>query len=82
LDFERVEASLEGTDPLTEEAPGRRWWDAVIVVAALGIFVYLATITERLPFAWDYRWAAGLFMAMLAALFGVGYMLWKRTRFS
>ena len=82
LDFERVEASLEGTDPLTEEAPGRRWWDAVIVVAALGIFVYLATITERLPFAWDYRWAAGLFMAMLAALFGVGYMLWKRTRFT
>ena len=82
LDFERVEAAVAGTDPLTDEAPGRRWWDAVIVVVALGIFIFLATITERPPFAWDHGWAAGLFIAMLAALLGGGYLLWKRTRFS
>ena len=40
LDVERVEASMAGTDPLTDEAPGHRWWDAVIVAAALGIFVF------------------------------------------
>ena len=27
LDVERVEASMAGTDPLTDEAPGQRWWD-------------------------------------------------------
>ena len=82
LDVERVEASMAGTDPLTDEAPGQRWWDAVIVAAALGIFVFLATITERPPFAWDLGWAAGLFIAMLVTLFGAGYLLWKQTRFS
>jgi len=82
LNLERVEAAVAGTDPLTDEAPGRRWWDTVIVIVALGIFVFLATVTERPPFAWDHRWAAGLFIAMLAALLGGGYLLWKRTRFS
>ncbi len=82
LDVERVEASMAGTDPLADEAPGQRWWDAVIVAAALGIFVFLATITERPPFAWDHGWAAGLFIAMLATLFGAGYLFWKQTRFS
>jgi glucose uptake protein GlcU len=82
LDFDRVEASMTGADPLTSEAPGRRWWDGAIVAAALVIFVYLATITERPPFAWHHVWAGSLFIAMLAALFGIGYLLWKRTRFS
>lgn len=82
LDVERVEAAVAGTDRLTDEAPGRRWWDGLIVVVAVGIFVFLATLTERPPFAWDHRWAIALFIAMLAVLVGGGYLLWKRTRFS
>jgi drug/metabolite transporter (DMT)-like permease len=82
LDIQRVEAAVAGTDPLSDEASGRRWWDAVIVAVALGIFVFLAALTERPPFSWDLGWAAGLSIAMIAVLLGVGYLLWNRTRFS
>ena len=82
LDIKRVEAALTGSDPLSLEAPKRRWWDGLIVAVAVGIFVLLATSTERPPFAFDGRWAAGLIISMLASLLGGGYLLWKRTQFS
>ena len=42
LSVDRVEAALTGTDPLSLEAPGRRWWDALIMIAAAGIFLLRA----------------------------------------
>ena len=82
LDVERVEAALSGGDPLSVKGLGRRWWDGVIVVTAIGIFLLLAAATERPPFTLNARWAAGLLGIMLASLFGCGYLLWRRTRFS
>ena len=82
LSVDRVEAALTGTDPLSLEAPGRRWWDALIMIAAAGIFLLLATSTGRLPFAISVRWTAGLMVVMLGSLLGCGYLLWKRTQFS
>ena len=82
LDVNRVEASLAGTDPLSLEGAGRRWWDGLIVALAVGAFVVLAASTERMPFALNAKWAAALVIAMAASLLGCGYLLWKRTQFS
>jgi drug/metabolite transporter (DMT)-like permease len=82
LHVERVEAALTGTDPLALDAPGRRWWDGLIVATAVGIFLLLTETIGRFPFTFDARWTAGLVVVMLASLFGCGYLLWKRTRFS
>jgi hypothetical protein len=82
LSVNRVEAALTGTDPLSLEAPGRRWWDGVIVIGAAVVFFALARATGRLPFAINGGWTAALVVVMLASLCGCGYLLWKRTQFS
>jgi hypothetical protein len=82
LNVERVESALTGNDPLALEAPGRRWWDGLILVAAVGIFFLLLVTTEWPPFSLNARWVAVLVLVMLGSLFACGYLLWKRTRFS
>jgi drug/metabolite transporter (DMT)-like permease len=82
LDSQQLEAALAGKDPLAKEAAARRWWDILIVVAAVGIFVWLARGTHRPPIALNAAWTVLLVIAMLAFLFACGRLLWKRTRFS
>ncbi len=82
LDLARAEAAQTGQDSLGGETPARRWWDALIVAAAVGVFVYLARGTVRPPIAMDVFWTLALVVAMLALLVGCGALLWKRTRFS
>jgi drug/metabolite transporter (DMT)-like permease len=82
MDHTQVEASLAGEDPLASTAPSRRWWDFIIVIPAMGVFVVLAKNSSRVPFPMDARWVAGMVLAMMVSLFGCGYLLWKRTRFS
>ena len=81
LDSARVEAALRGEDPIAESG-GRRWWEAVIVAAAVGIFVWLALLAEVPPLAMNSFWAWLLGIATLILLGVVASMLWKRTRFS
>jgi hypothetical protein len=82
LDVRRVAAAQKGEDPLAGDAPPRRWWDVLIVAAAVGIFIWLAIGTERPPIAMNVFWIAGLMVGMLALLASCGWLLWKRTRFS
>jgi glucose uptake protein GlcU len=82
LSLERLAASQAGEDPLARRARVHRWWDGLIVAAALGIFVWLAAGTERPPIAMHAGWTAALVVAMLAMLAACGWLLWKRTRFS
>ncbi len=82
LSLERLEASQAGKDPLALETRARRWWDALIVAAALGVFVSLALWAERPPLAMDFLWCTTLTAAMLVLLLACGWMLWKRTNFS
>jgi glucose uptake protein GlcU len=82
LSLERLAASQAGEDPLARRVPVRRWWDGLILAAALGIFVWLAAGTERPPIAVHAGWTAALVVAMLAMLAACGGLLWKRTRFS
>jgi drug/metabolite transporter (DMT)-like permease len=81
LDAARVEAALRGEDPIAESG-GRRWWEALIVAAAVGVFVRLALLAEVPPLAMNASWAWLLGIATLILLGVVASMLWKRTRFS
>ncbi len=82
LDPGRVASILKGEDPLASETPARRWWELLVVAAALGIFVWLAASAEWHLIAVDLRWLVVLAAASLALLVACGTLLWKRTRFS
>jgi ferric-dicitrate binding protein FerR (iron transport regulator) len=80
LDRERVAAALTGSDP--SGATRRRWWEMLIVAAAVAMFVWLGVHAQRPAFAVDMPWLLALTAASLVLLVGGGLMLWKRTRFS
>jgi drug/metabolite transporter (DMT)-like permease len=83
LDPERTAAILQGDDPLAREmTTGRRWWELLIVAAALGIFLWLASVAELQPISVSLPWMAVLSVASLVFLVLCGALLWKRTRFS
>jgi len=82
LNPRRVEAALAGEDPLAAEVSGRPWWEFVIIVLSIGIFVWLAIDAERQTLAMNMPWAVALMVATMAVLVGCAVILWKRTRFS
>lgn len=82
LDEARAFAAQMGEDPVAQRPGGRRWWDILIVAAAVGIFVWLAWGTIHPPIAMNTNWASALIAIMMVALVACGWFLWKRTRFS
>ena len=82
MDLDRVAAILRGDDPLSRETLPRRWWEVLVGLAAVAIFIALASIAGRQPMALNGYWMAILLAASLAILFAGGLLLWKRTRFS
>jgi drug/metabolite transporter (DMT)-like permease len=82
LDRARVAAILQGDDPLSREESPRRWWELLVVLAAIGIFVWLGMGAERQPLSVNPMWMAILIAATLVFLVVCGTLLWKRTRFS
>ncbi len=82
LDPDRTAAAVRGDDPLNREKTGRRWWELLVVAAAIGMFVWLGSSAEKQPIALSLPWAAVLVAASLAFLIVCGVLLWKRTRFS
>ncbi len=82
LDPVSVAEVLQGNDPLAMQAPKRHWWEALVVVGALGIFGWLALGAARQPIAVSTPWIAVLSVATLASLLVSGILLWRRTRFS
>jgi len=83
LDRQRVAAILQGDDPLAREmTTGRRWWELLIVAAAVGIFLWLASAAELQPISVNLPWMALLSVASLVFLVLCGALLWKRTGFS
>jgi hypothetical protein len=79
LDRERVAAAVTGSDSISVR---RRWWEMLIVAAAVAAFIWLGVHAERPAFAVDMPWLLLLTAASLVLLVGAGRVLWKRTRFS
>ena len=82
LDARRVEQVMRGEDPLAEESGARHWWEYLVVLVALGIFIYLALVSKSQAVAVNGMWMAILSTATLVLLVACGWLLWKRTRFS
>jgi glucose uptake protein GlcU len=82
LNLEECIASQSGNVHGSEANKGRPWWDFVIVLLALAVFLWLAIGTTVPPLAMHYMWTAVLGIILVAVLLGCGWMLWKRTRFS
>ncbi|MBI5282372.1 MAG: DMT family transporter [Candidatus Solibacter usitatus] len=82
LDYVRVAAALQGDDLAMTERHRRRWWEYLVGVAALAIFVWLGLGAERAPIAANPAWMAVLSLAALVLLVLCGLLLWRRTRFS
>jgi drug/metabolite transporter (DMT)-like permease len=82
LDSENVAAVVEGNDPLADQARPRRWWEVLIMLAAFGIFVWLAIGTGAQHIFVDIPWMLVLIAGTTIPLLIVGSMLWRRTRFS
>jgi glucose uptake protein GlcU len=82
LNLELARASQRGEDTVAREQPARRWWDAVIIIGAMAVFVWLAKIARIPPLHMRLGWTVALVATMLFSLWACGLLLWKRTRFS
>jgi drug/metabolite transporter (DMT)-like permease len=82
LDAEAVAAVVAGNDPHTEHPPVRRWWEAVIMIVAVGIFVWLGLGTVSQHLSLNMPWMIVLVTGTILPLGVCGTLLWRRTRFS
>ena len=82
LDPARAEASMHGEDVLARQKPRRHWWESLVGVAAVGIFVWLGMNAERAPIQANPVWIGILSLTTLVFLVVCGLLLWRRTRFS
>jgi hypothetical protein len=67
---------------LARQKPRRHWWEGLVGLAALGIFIRLGMFAQRAPIKVDLVWMAILSAATLVFLVVCGLLLWRRTRFS
>ena len=82
LEASRVAGALRGEEPPASAKPKRRWWEALVVLAAIGIFVWLALDATRQQMAFNRPWMTVLALISLGFLVVCGTVLWRRTRFS
>jgi drug/metabolite transporter (DMT)-like permease len=82
LDTEQVAAVVAGDDPHAGKARQRRWWEIVIMCAAVGVFVWLALGTRVQQISINATWATVLVLLTIVSLAIGGTLLWRRTRFS
>jgi drug/metabolite transporter (DMT)-like permease len=82
LDTEKVAAVVAGDDPLAQHPSVRRWWEAVVMFVAVGIFVWLAIGTKSQHIAVNMPWMIVLVVGTILPLGVCGTLLWRRTRFS
>lgn len=82
LDIDRLEAAIHGEDVLAASEPRRHWWEALVVLGAIGIFIWLGANAERAPIGVDPLWIGILSVFTLVLLVVCGLMLWRTTKFS
>jgi drug/metabolite transporter (DMT)-like permease len=80
LDYREVLLAQTG-DEFSGRSQRRRWWDVAIVLAACALFLWLGINAVVPPLAMNLSWIAVLALALLAALIGAGWALWRQTRF-
>lgn len=82
MDIERISAIGEGHDLVSADSGRRRWWEALVVAGAVGVFVWLALSAEAPGIAMNWVWTGVITGVTMAVLAVCAVMLWKRTGFS
>ena len=82
LNEDRLHASLRGDDPLERDSPPRSRPEFLVIVLAISIFLWLASLAQRPLVSLNLPWLMMLSAATLAILAVSGFLLWRRTRFS
>jgi drug/metabolite transporter (DMT)-like permease len=82
LDELSVAAAVRGEQAIGKAKPKRHWWEALVVLAAIGIFIWLGLSAARQQIVFSVPWMIVLAIASLVALVVCGLALWRRTRFS
>ena len=70
LDYRSVLAADAGEHFDAASAP-RKWWDAVIVMAAVGIFIYLGSFAAVPRLMMNLRWAGALGHVLVFGFFSL-----------
>ena len=81
MQYGEVLAEYAGSQQ-SEAGQKRDWWDYAIVVAAVGVFLWLGTIATRPAIPLNLHWVAGLAAVLVVTLAACGYALKKTTNFS
>jgi len=82
LDAAKVAAVVAGNDPLADHPPVRHWWEAVVMIVAVGIFIWLGIGTVSQHLSLNMPWMIVLVVGTIVPLGLCGTLLWRRTRFS
>jgi drug/metabolite transporter (DMT)-like permease len=82
MDLDQTITAQSGEEMTSSYLHRRHWWDYMILVCALGVFVLSAAYAKRPPLAINYGYAMMLVGVMLLFLVAGGWALWKCTRFA
>ena len=82
LNLAELEAAQAGDDPMSKKTKPRSGWDILILLAAVGVFVGLATQAERPAITMNLFWAGALLLPSIVLLTVCGWTLRNRTNFS
>jgi len=81
LNYEETLLAMSGIEDDHRSGMKKKWWDYVIVIAAVVVFAILLRGTHVPALRMNFRWMAGLALLLLASLAAGGGMLWRKTRF-
>ena len=82
LNRQRVAAAMRGEEETRTDDHGRRWWDVVVLLAAVGVFAAFAWGTHGRSIDLNLPWMFVLLAATVVCLVAGGTLLWRRTKFS
>jgi len=82
LNDEFVIDAVNGKDPLGKQVKGLRWWDFLILIVAVGIFVVLACGAVVPALVFSGFWLTVMVVACFGSLIWVGLLLKRYTAFS
>ncbi len=82
MDPSSVAAVLRGEEPFVQAKLKRHWWEALVVLGAIGIFVWLGLDAAHQEMAFSVPWMTVLAGLSFVFLVVCGMVLWRRTRFS
>jgi drug/metabolite transporter (DMT)-like permease len=80
LDRDQVKRAFKGNPHEADNS--RTWWDWLILLGTVAVFVYLG-LKARVPsLGMNFAWTAALGLVMIASAAACGWALWRTTRFS